>query len=180
MSLIQKTQASIDVSRAALETLVELAILPEDVTHILANIASTASAGKPLKIMHLNSIASFLAGVDIIANALPISQDEQRKANTLRVLAAVNVGPDGFITSQAAPIAQLGARNQAKHDYYADLVTQYMNGVESGQPEGQQLIMVAKKLQQQIDQAVRLASPVAQNRTAAAGPSMTGSSPSSI
>lgn len=153
--------------------------LAESVTHILANIATTASSGAPLKLMHLNSIASFMAGVEAIAKALPTTQDEIRKQNTLRVLTAAGVQPDGTVSYAVTPIAQLGARKQDIHGKYSAMVQDYAASTARGEPAGQELAQAARMLQAQIDRAMRQAA-APQNKPAAAGPSMTGSSPSSI
>lgn len=158
------------------------AVLAENVTHILANIASTASEGQPLKLMHLNSIAAFMAGVESIANALPNAQDPQRVQNTLRVLQAASVGKDGFVTTAVAPIAQLGARKADVMSKYDQMVKDYMLGVSRGQPNGSALTQAARQLQTSIDQAMRTAASTnaPQASAAPAGPSSPGTAPSNV
>lgn len=161
--------------------------LTESVTNVLANLATTTSAGEPFKVMHLDSIASFLAGVETIANALPSSQDELKKQNTLRALAAAAIGPDGNVTYAVTPIAQLGARNQELRSKYVKLVQDYTMSADRGQPDGRSLTMAIRQLQLNIDQAMRQASSsVRQGPQAAAsdtrppakaGPSQPGSTP---
>lgn len=161
--------------------------LTESVTNVLANLATTTSAGEPFKVMHLDSIASFLAGVEAIANALPSSQDEIKKQNTLRALAASAIGPDGHVTYAVTPIAQLGARNQELRNKYVKLVQDYTIGAERGQADGRALTMAIRQLQINIDQAMRQTSSnmqqgpqAAQSDTqppAKAGPSQPGSTP---
>lgn len=150
--------------------------LTEAVTHILANIAQTSAEGAPLKLMHLNSIAAFMAGVEAIAKALPNAQDPSKVQNTLRYLQASKVGPDGFVTTATAPIAQLGARKQDLMAKYDKMVKDYALSVSRGQANGQELSSAAKQLQQSIDQAMRVAtSTVApQQSPADAGPSTPG------
>lgn len=155
--------------------------LYENVTNILANIATTASEGRPLKLMHLNSIASFMAGVEAIAKALPTTQDEARKQNTLRVLAAAGVQPDGTVSYATTPIAQLGARKQDLQGKYAAMVQDYAQSTARGEPAGMELAQAARMLQTQIDRAMRQAtSSGQQNRFAQAGPSMAGTARGTI
>lgn len=133
-------------------------VLVENVTHILANIASTAEEGAPLKLMHINSIAAFMAGVESLAKALPTSQDRVKVQNALRYLQASKVGPDGFVTTAVAPIAQLGARKPGLMSKYDQLIKDYIVSQSRGQPNGGQLAQAAKQLQMLIDQAMRTAS----------------------
>lgn len=150
--------------------------LTEAVTHILANIAQTSASGAPIKLMHLNSVAAFMAGVEAIAKALPNAQDQGKVQNTLRYLQAAKVGSDGFVTTATAPIAQFGARKQDLMAKYDKMVKDYALSVSRGQANGQELSSAAKQLQQSIDQAMRVAtSTVApQQSPAAAGPSTPG------
>lgn len=150
--------------------------LTEAVTHILANIAQTSASGAPIKLMHLNSVAAFMAGVEAIAKALPNAQDQGKIQNTLRYLQAAKVGSDGFVTTATAPIAQFGARKQDLMAKYDKMVKDYALSVSRGQANGQELSSAAKQLQQSIDQAMRVAtSTVApQQSPAAAGPSTPG------
>lgn len=159
MSLIKQVQRAEHTAKRIVETFEQLEVLPEAATHVLANIAHTASSGKPLKVMHLNSISAFMSGIETIAKMMPQSQDETKKANTIRVLSAAAVGSDGFVTGAVAPIAQLGARNEQQHNKYSTLVNDYMKTVESGKPDGRSLAQAARLLQQQIDQAVRVSTP---------------------
>lgn len=154
--------------------------LSEDVTHILANIASTASEGAPLKLMHLDSVAAFMAGVEAIANALPNSQDVGKVQNTLRYLRAAKIGADGFITTASAPIAQVGVRNSELMSKYNKLVKDYAVGASGGHPSGDQLAAAAKQLQYRIDQAMRAAVSGIQASPAATSPSSVGTMPSHL
>lgn len=151
-------------------------VLAENVTHILANIASTAQEGAPLKLMHINSIAAFMAGVESLAKALPTSQDQTKVQNAIRYLQAAKVGPDGFVTTAVAPIAQMGARKSGLMSKYDQLVKDYVVSQSRGQPNGGQLAQAAKQLQTQIDQAMRTAASTtaAPQNMAATGPSAPG------
>lgn len=152
--------------------------LSESVTNILANIAVTAEEGKPLQLMHTDSIASFMAGVEAISQSLPVSQDQTKRENTLRVLAAAAVGPDGNVSYAATPIAQLGARKEELRNKYLQLVNAYAAG--SNPEAGKALAQAARMLQQQIDQAMRQGSAPIQNQPAAAGSGQPGSAPGNL
>lgn len=156
--------------------------LYESVTHILANIAQTSASGAPIKLMHLNSVAAFMAGVEAIAKAMPNAQDPGKVQNTLRYLQAAKVGADGFVTTATAPIAQLGARKQELMAKYDKMVKDYALSVSRGQASGQELAAAAKQLQQSIDQAMRVATSTSapQASAPAAGPSASGTAPSSL
>lgn len=156
----------------------EPAALTESVTNLLANIATTAASGQPLKLMHTDSIASFMAGVEAISQSLPVSQDQTKRENTLRVLAAAAVGPDGNVTYAATPIAQLGARKPELRDKYLQLVNAYASSGD--EQAGKALASAARMLQQQIDQAMRQGSQPVMNQPAAAGAGQPGSSPANL
>lgn len=133
--------------------------LYESVTHVLANIASTASDGKPIQLLHTNSVAAFFAGVERLANVLP-NMDEPNKSKGLRLLTTASVGPDGHVTYQVAKIAELGARDDRLYKSYLQMVTDYVTSVSRGQPNGEPLAQAARQLQMNIDRAMR-ASPSA-------------------
>lgn len=133
-------------------------VLAENVTSVLANIASTAQQGAELKLMHLNSIAAFLAGVETLAQRLPNSQDATKTTNTLRVLAAVGIDPEGHVTYATTPVAQLGARNEQLMQKYQKIVNDYAQSQSRGQPDGKMLTQAARQLQVNIDRAMRQAS----------------------
>lgn len=158
MSLIKQSQLELTNANNLVEHLDQIGVLVEDVTHVLANIAVSASDGQPLKVMHLSSVAAFMAGVDLIANKLHTITDQPRKAATLKMLAAAGVGSDGFVTTAVAPIAQAGVRNPVILTQYKDMVSQYMASIDARNPNGDALAKSARKLQHQIDRAVRLAS----------------------
>lgn len=152
--------------------------LHESVTHLLANIATKADAGEPIKLMHVNSIGAFLAGVEAIAQALPSAPDPEKRTNTLRILATAGMGPDGTINDETFPIVNLGARKEARHKEMTQMVADYMDSQVRGEPNGRPLAQLARKLQMDVDSAMRSAT---QPQSAApAGPSRTGSSPRSL
>jgi hypothetical protein len=129
----------------------------ENVTHLLANIANTVLNGKPIKLLHLNSVAAFLAGVEAIAKALPVTSDEMKKQNTLRVLATAGLDDSGQINDSTFPIVNIGAKKQDLQSKYADMIKKYASSLTLGQPDGQQLGQAVKQLQFFIDKAMRVA-----------------------
>lgn len=133
------------------------ALLAENVTEVLANIAIAAEEGEPLKLMHLNSIAAFLAGVDTLATKLPSMKDETKKQNVLRVLAAVGIDGEGYVTYATTPVAQLGARDENLLAQYSKLVQDYAQSQSRGRADGKLLAQTTRGLQQKIDKSMRQA-----------------------
>lgn len=156
--------------------------LSENVTHVLGNIAQTAATGEPIKLMHLNSVAAFMAGVEAIAKALPNAQDPSKVENTLRYLQAANVGSDGFVTTATTSIAQLGTRKQELMTKYDKMVKDYTLSVSRGQANGQELSAAAKQLQQSIDKVMRTATApqTAPQAATARQPAAPGTAPTSM
>lgn len=138
-------------SAIAKERNVSVQHLAESVTHILANIAQTAQAGKPIRLMHLNSVAAFMAGVDAIAQGLPNAKDQDKKRNTIRALAVAAIGPDGEINDATFPIIDLGARKEDLKTKYAALLQNYVRNPKNGQ----ELSLAARQLQLAVDRAMR-------------------------
>lgn len=127
----------------------------EAATHVLANIVAAASQGAPIKAMNASTLASFLAGVEVLATGLPRANPEQ-KANALKVIQAASIGPDGMITTGAAPIAQLGAKRLETNMKYGEIVKKYVAAANAQDPNaGQELVAVARKLQTELDRAMR-------------------------
>lgn len=131
-------------------------VLAENVTHVLANIANAAQEGDELKLMHQNSIAAFLAGVEMLAQRLPEASPE-KLTMAMRVLAAASVDPEGYVTYATTPIAQLGARSPDLMQKYRKIVDGYVQSVSRGSPDGTKLAQAARKLQMTIDRAIQLA-----------------------
>lgn len=132
-----------------------LDFVAESAMSLLANIAVTADSGKPIKLMHTNSVAAFLAGVETIAQALPKTDDEIKKQNTLRALAVSGIGDDGSVNDATFPIVNLGARKEAVHQKWAQMVGDYVKTQASGQPQGEALSRAVRQLQQKVDMAMR-------------------------
>jgi hypothetical protein len=134
-------------------TLNELQVLPESVTHVLSNIAVKAEEGQPIALADAKSVAAFMAGVEIIASKLP-QADEAKRENTIRRLAAMSVGPDGLISTNCVPVAEVGSK-------YPNLVKTYLHIIQqyTVTKDGQELANAAKKLKLEIGRAIGLAVP---------------------
>lgn len=124
--------------------------LVEHATHVLANIATNAEAGKSPTILSQRSTADFLAGIDRLAQALPIEQDELRREKTLRVLAATKIDKDGKPNLAIVPIIELGAKYPALERKYLSMLA----AAESSK-DYTQLIQAVRYLQMAIDKATR-------------------------
>lgn len=169
-------------SERILETLAEMAdltgtdvnVLGESVTSLLANIAIKAEQGEPLELMHISSIAAFMAGVEAIADALPTASDEEKVQNTLRVLATAAI-EDGTANRATYPIVNLGARKVNRHKSYLRILNDYAASQTRGEPQGEIVMRAARILQMKIDRAV--VSARRPRPAAAAGPSRPGSAP---
>lgn len=152
----------------------EVEVLSEAVTSLLANIATKAEQGKPIDLMHINSVAAFLAGVEAIADALPSSTDEQKKQNTIRVLTTAAL-EDGTPNSATYPIINLGARKAERHKSYLAALQHYATGQTKGDPQGEMLARLIRMLQMKIDRAMRSSAPM--KPMAKTGPSTPGTPP---
>lgn len=130
--------------------------LAESVTHVLANIAATVHDSRPFTLMHVDSVSAFLAGVEVLAHALPHATDANKIANTLRVLTVISI-KDGVVSPEAAPIARLGALHIESLAKYRHLVRQYVASVQSGHPHSDTLLKEVKHLQLMVDRAMTIA-----------------------
>lgn len=176
--MVKTAHAARKHNKLVVEGLQKVGVLAENVTSVLANIAVAAEEGKPIDLMNQNSIPSFLAGVEAIANALPHSQEQDKKENTIRVLAAASIGRDGMVTYAVTPIAQLGARKDTLRAKYAQMVNAYAH--TGDERDGAILAQAVRQLQMKIDQAMRVAAAPVQNQPAKAGASQPGSTPGTI
>jgi hypothetical protein len=165
------TAIEANIAYVAEQTKLNVKIVTESVLSLLANVAVKAEQGQPIDLMHQNSVAAFLAGVEAIARALPGADDEQKKQNTLRALAVAGLGEDGQINDATFPIINLGARKADLHQQWAQKLKQY---VATG--EGAQLAQTVRQLQMNVDRAMR--SSMAPRSMAPTGPSMQGHPPS--
>lgn len=116
----------------AADAKLDLSVVNESVTHLLANIVNVIEQRQPIKIMHLNAVASFLAGVELIATTLPTMENPSKKANTLRALAVAGLDGAGSVNDATFPIISLGADNSALRSKYIELFQQYASEVARG------------------------------------------------
>lgn len=140
------TQAELikeNISYFATQENMDAVKLSESITHVLAGISQTAATMNP------KSVAFLLAGVEKLASGLASAENNEKKQNTLRVLANAAVKHDQ-LTRQSLPnhsvviIAQYGAK-------FPELADKYMQIIQ----DPQQLQRVASQLKQSIDQAMR-------------------------
>lgn len=173
----QQLQQSIKSSFATLAEQAETtpSVLMESVTHVLANIATKLETGQEIDLMHINSVAAFLAGVDVIANALPQTSDQNKRTLTIDVLSKVGLDEYGKINDHTFPIVNVGARNQSLHKKYAEMLKQYTVSAARGAPQGEQAAREVRRLQMNIDKAMRSSSSTPS--MARTGPSSPGNSP---
>lgn len=129
-------------------------ILAENVTQVLADIATAAQQGDELKLMHVDSIAAFMAGVEMLAHQLP-EQSPEKATMTMRVLSAASVDPEGYVTYATTPVVQLGARNEPSMQKFNRMVRTYVQSQTQGRPDGTTLAQAARQLQANIERAMR-------------------------
>lgn len=156
--LNETVEADIQRSQLILETLSSLGVLVESVTQVLANIATKVSNNENITLASIDSLSSFLAGVEAITTQLPNSTDETKKQNVVRLLSLVGVNSDGTLTTTATPIAEYGARYPDIRSKYTKLFQQYENSLQNNQPNNGQLVSIIRSLQLSIDKAVTIAS----------------------
>ena len=135
--------------------------LEESVTNLLANLAQNIEDGKPITVMMQNTCGAFLAGVDLLAQAMPQSMDMNKAVNAVRVLNAIEVEADGMANKAIMPVVKLGAQDKNKTHEYAKLVVGYnqrargSENQELGPAVSHVLLRHVRRLQQKIDQAMR-------------------------
>ena len=157
-SIHTNTKELLEHSQMVMQRLDEIHVLGEDVTHVLANIATKAGAGEEIQAASAASLASFMAGVELIAQRLPLSSDEHSKKSVLSVMANMQINPDGTITTNVQPVAEYGARkNPQAMKKYETIFTKYEQSLSQGAPDGVQLVQAARRLQVEIDRALRMA-----------------------
>lgn len=141
--------------------------LDESVTHVLANIVNAVDQNQDLKLMSIDSLAAFVAGVEVLSQILPKQQDADKKQRALRVLTAVAVGPDGRITTQAEPIAVLGAKYPDVVERVKQAFRAYVDGIKSGKPANNtQLLNMLRKMQYDVNRAMTIAKAAPSGSTA--------------
>lgn len=121
-------------------------VLTEAATHVLANLADKVSQGAKPTAMSSASMAAFLAGVEYLVTALPRVRNPEQVQKAQSLLANVRIGTDGYVSTDAAPIAQLGAKQPDLVAKYKGLVDAYLQSVDSGTPQTNQLLNGIKKL----------------------------------
>lgn len=143
---------------AITEAFEQTGVLLESVTHVLANITTKAEAGENIQAASQDSIAAFLAGVEAVADRLPQSQSQESgKAQSLvRVLNKCAVGQDGYISTDCAPIAEIGAKfPDIRKKYYRELALYNMSLERGPGAANKSLIRAVRVLQHKIDSAMR-------------------------
>lgn len=134
----------------------EMDVLVEDVTHVLANIATKAGSGEEIQAASAESLGAFMAGVEALAQKLPTTSNEAAKKKVISIMANMQINPDGTITTNVQPVAEYGIRmNASSAAKYSKLFRSYENTISQGNPDGIQLVQAAKRLQQEIDRALR-------------------------
>lgn len=127
----------------------------EAITHVLANLINTIEQNKPITLLHINSVADLLAGVDALSTALPAATDKTRVANTVRILSNVAVGKDGELNQSAVPIINYGAKATKLRQEYRQMLNAYAKDVESAQSTNHSdLLKQIRLLRQNIDRAM--------------------------
>ena len=150
---------------AVMQRLQNINVLAEDVTHVLANIANKAGSGEEIQAASAESLGAFMAGVEALAQKLPMSANENAKKKVISIMANMQINPDGTITTNVQPVAEYGLRmNATKASKYASIFKAYENALSQGNPDGTALVQAAKRLQQEIDRALRMS--LAGKRTA--------------
>lgn len=120
--------------------------LTEAATHVLANLSSKVGQGAVPVAMSGASMAAFLAGIDYLITALPRVRNPEQAQKVNSLLANVRIGQDGYVSTNAAQIAQLGANQPALIQQYRTLVDTYLTSVEAGKPAGDELLNTINKL----------------------------------
>lgn len=141
---------------ALIEAFADTGVLLENVTHVLANIATKAKAGEEIQAASQDSIAAFLAGVEAVAARLPKSKDAAKAQNLVRTLNQCAIGQDGLVTTACAPIAEIGANfPDIRKKYYRQLALYNMSLERGRGVANDELITSVRALQAQIDSAMR-------------------------
>ena len=177
---IHKSQKSaLTEALAVTEGITKLGVLVENVTHVLANIASKADSGQSIELASHDSIAAFLAGVEAVADRLPQSRDATRAQSMVRTLNKCGVESDGTINTSCVPVAELGAQHPDVRKKYYRLIALYNMSLERGRGvANQELVRAVRVLQHKIDSAMRTVSTTQKPRPMApTRPAMGGTAP---
>jgi len=141
-------------SNNVLGQLKHMKVLTEDVTHVLAAIATAANSNKPLQMASAESLAAFLAGVEMLSQKLPSSKNEQTKQSVLRLMANIRINPDQSLSTNVQPIVDLGASNPSIMKRYVNILKMYE--YHPDQDSAEAVSRAARLLQGEIDRALRM------------------------
>lgn len=157
--LLQSAQSTanelINESNDIVKSLQTVNVLAETVMHVLANVATKAEEGQDISAASADSIAAFLAGVEAIATRLPNSSNNEKKQTIMRKLAVCGINPDGTLSTNCVPIAEIGSSFPELRRKYSQLINSYELSIEQGRPNGSTLVRSVRSLQQILDRAIR-------------------------
>lgn len=136
--------------------LAEMEVLGESVLQLLANISTKASAGQTIDAASAESLAAFMAGVEALANQLPKVENDKTKRSILSLMSNIGVNQDGTATTNIDGVASFGHRYPDLYKKYIRAFKIYELSLQRNRPAGQPLERAAKRLQQQVDQAIRV------------------------
>ena len=175
----QKT--TLTEARQIIEGFTSVGVMVENVTHVLANVSTKTTNGEEISLASQDSIAAFLAGVDVIANRLPQSTNSNKTQSLVRMLNKCGVEFDGTINTSCVPIAEIGAKFPDIRKKYYRLLALYNMSLERGRGvANDSLVRAVKVLQHKIDSAMRTTMvnrPQRRTPMAATAPSVGGTPP---
>lgn len=180
---IHTTQkAALTEAQQIIEGFTSVGVMIENVTHVLANISNKAANGEEISLASQDSIAAFLAGVEVVADRLPQSTADDNKTQSLvRTLNQCGVESDGTINTSCVPVAEIGAKFPDVRKKYYRLLALYNMSLERGRGvANDSLTRAVKVLQHRIDSAMRTTMvnrPQRREPLAATAPSMGGTPP---
>lgn len=131
----------------------QMALVLENATHVIASLATAAQDGRAVDA----KAAEFLAGIEAIAQKLPNSRDAIRKSNVMRALAGCQIDNQGNLNQASELFAKLGQEKYELLGKYQNLIRRYIearSGKTGSQPT-QQLVQALRKLQMDVDVAMR-------------------------
>lgn len=152
---IQKTAiAEHDLATRMVRNLKTLNVLVEDVTHVLAAISTAAREQQKIQLASAESLAAFLAGVEVLSQKLPASNNENMKQSVLRLMANIRVNPDQSLSANVQPVADLGAKHPDIMKRYLSVLKTYE--YDPNEQSADSVSRVARMLQSEIDRALRM------------------------
>lgn len=157
LSGIQTQQTAVlEQADELMQRLNDMGVMAESVLHVLANIAAKAEGGQPVEAASAESLASFMAGVEALAQRLPDVRNEKTKRSILSIMSNAGINPDGTVTANVQQVAELGKGQKELYTRYIRAFKMYELSLQRNRPAGQQLARAAKRVQQIVDQAVRV------------------------